>query len=228
MTYNEVKQRIYDLLDMPLEEAKRLGYTDKIPRALNEAFFRIAHSVFPLVREYHLKFETSKLPAKVTMPPDFISFADEQDAYLNGKYFILTKFFGESGIILTGREIENHLQESDECNYIIYYNASYPKLIDGGKNFQKVELSLEPNINEESYSVVKIPAEEDRVTGNQVLNIPDIAANLAPHYVVSQLVNLDDKVRSIAEMNEFETLLSIVSSERHERQREYHSVRGWY
>ena len=98
MTYSEIKQRVFDLLFIPFEEANRLHYTDKIPRIINEALFRIAHSVLPNLREYVIKLTHSKLPARISMPPDFISFADEQNAYLDGMQFCLTQFISDNEI----------------------------------------------------------------------------------------------------------------------------------
>ena len=127
MTYNDIKQRIYDILQMPVEEALRLQYVDKIPRIINEALFRVAHSVLPNLREYTVILSRKVLPAKLSMPPDFISFADEQNAYLNGKQFLLENFVGNDSLILTGEETKNEYphkclpQEYNE--YHIFYNA---------------------------------------------------------------------------------------------------------
>jgi hypothetical protein len=225
MTYNDVVRRVYDILAIPEKEAKRVGYANSIPRALNEAFFRIAHSVLPNLREYTVKISCDKLPARVDMPPDFISFADEQDAYLNGKNFILTNFIGERSVIVTGDEVKT----TDKIyTYTFFYNATYPKIVDEGNNFEvyRFKKDKELEVNQEAF--VKEFWPTDNSQENACYDIPDVAGNLAPHYVVSQVLTLDDKVRSITELNQFETLLAAVDTHRNERQRQYHSVRGWY
>lgn len=237
MTYEHIKQRVYDQLCMPEQEVNRLGYASKIPRLLNEALFRIAHSILPNLREYVVKINHDKLPAKVTMPPDFISFADEQAAYLNGQPFTLTKFVGISGIILDGNETQtmSHLSHFETCErcmpdelrvpksnileYHIFYNAEYPRILDKATSYIKVDLTSD-KVDADNYSTVELPVNS--------FDIPDIAAMAIPHYIAGQLLVLDDKVRSIEEMNEFETLISVTSTYRHERTREYHSSKGWY
>lgn len=217
MTYGHIKQRVYDQLCMPEQEVNRLGYASKIPRLLNEALFRIAHSILPNLREYVVKINHDKLPAKVTMPPDFISFADEQAAYLNGQPFTLTKFVGISGIILDGNETQ--MNTSSVLEYHIFYNAEYPRILDKATSYTKVELTND-KVDADNYNTVELPIAS--------FDIPDIAAMAIPHYIAGQLLVLDDKVRSIEEMNEFETLISVTSTYRHERTREYHSSKGWY
>jgi hypothetical protein len=217
MTYGHIKQRVYDQLCMPEQEVNRLGYASKIPRLLNEALFRIAHSILPNLREYVVKINHDKLPAKVTMPPDFISFADEQAAYLNGQPFTLTKFVGISGIILDGNETQ--MNTSGVLEYHIFYNAEYPRILDKATSYTKVELTND-KVDADNYNTVELPIAS--------FDIPDIAAMAIPHYIAGQLLVLDDKVRSIEEMNEFETLISVTSTYRHERTREYHSSKGWY
>ena len=237
MTYENIKQRVYDQLCMPPGEVERLGYASKIPRLLNEALFRIAHSILPNLREYVVKFTPNVLPVRVTMPPDFISFADEQAAYLNGEPFTLTKFVGASSIILDGNEIQtmSHLSHFETCErcmpdelrvpksnileYHIFYNAEYPRIKDDAKTFTKIELT-DDKIDADNHSDIVLAVND--------YDIPDIAAMAIPHYIVGQLLVLDDKVRSTEEMNEFETLISVASTYRHERTREYHSSKGWY
>lgn len=223
MTYNDIKQRVYDLLDMPVSEALALGYSKKICRIFNEATFRIAHSLLPNLRAYEFHITADKFPIEVTMPPDFISFAHEQNAYVNGKNFVLTRFAGKSGIILTGEEggITDQVRK-----YIIYYNAVYPEIIDGGLLYKYYK--LEPVENADSYSVVTEPTETMHNDTDVSMQWPDIIGHLVPHYIVSQLLSRDDKVRSIEELNIFERLLATVNVDRNERQRTYHSVRGWY
>lgn len=237
MTYSEIKQRVFDLLFIPFEEANRLHYTDKIPRIINEALFRIAHSVLPNLREYVIKLTHSKLPARISMPPDFISFADEQNAYLDGMQFCLTQFISDNEIILTGHEIDDlvyrpgRLFKPDKIHeYHIFYNANYPRIASSGIDFSVVTFATGEDIpvDADNYTIVSVPAEASRVTGGEVYNIPDIVAELVPHYVVGQLLVLDDKVRSIEEMNEFENLLATINVHRNERPREYHSSKGWY
>lgn len=218
MTYENIKQRVYDQLCMPPGEVERLGYASKIPRLLNEALFRIAHSILPNLREYVVKINYDKLPAKVTMPPDFISFADEQAAYLNGEPFTLTKFVGASSIILDGNETQN-IQRYTQFEYHIFYNAEYPRIKDDAKTFTKIELT-DDKIDADNYNTVELSIAS--------FDIPDIAGMAIPHYIAGQLLVLDDKVRSTEEMNEFETLISVASTYRHERTREYHSSKGWY
>lgn len=227
MTYNDIKQRVYDLLWPVTEaEARRIGYSDKIHRAFNEATFRIAHSILPNVKLYKFKLSRDKLPAQVSMPPDFISFCDEQNAYLNGHNFILTKFVGYNSIIVTGSELPDITD--DELEYRVYYNASYPEVIDGGANFRIIDISDMPELNTDNYSYKTIPTEVIHNQTQDSYSLPDIVGHLVPHYIVGQLLSTDDKVRSIEEMNTFETLLATVNVDRNERQREYHSVRGWY
>lgn len=235
MTYNDIKQRIYDILQMPVEEALRLQYVDKIPRIINEALFRVAHSVLPNLREYTVILSRKILPAKLSMPPDFISFADEQNAYLNGKQFLLENFVGNDSLILTGEETKNEYphkclpQEYNE--YHIFYNALYPKLIDGGVYFEIVDIANEHDgipIDKDNYQIKKVYSEAPRTGDMESYEIPDLAAMLVPHYVAGQLLVLDDKVRSIEEMNEFETLLATINTTRKERPRSYHSSKGWY
>lgn len=236
MTYQDIKQRVYDLLFMPVEEANRLHYTDKIPRILNEALFRIAHSVLPNLREYIIKLTHSKLPARISMPPDFIAFADEQNAYLDGTQFCLTQFIGTNEVILTGHEIDNLVVSDIEVTndtvheYHIFYNANYPRISGSGTEFSVVTFATGEDIpvDADNYTIETVPSEASRVTGGNVYNIPDIVAELVPHYIAGQLLVLDDKVRSIEEMNEFENLLATINVHRNERPREYHSSKGWY
>lgn len=218
MTYNDIKQRVYDLLDMPISEAVRAGYSSKLHRVFNEATFRIAHSVLPNLREYIIIINSDKLPAKITMPPDFISFADEQNAYLNGKNFILTDFVGYNGLLLKG-------DGSDVCTYKIYYNALYPEIIEGGNKYNIVKFVQ--TIDADGYIIETKPTETSH-NADESFDWPQIVGQLAPHYIVGQLLMRDDKVRAIEEMNAFETLLASVSVDRNERQREYHSSKGWY
>jgi hypothetical protein len=218
MTYESIKQRVIDILGMPITEITRLEYATKIPRIFNEATFRIAHSILPNLREYTITLTADKLPARVTMPPDFISFADEQSAWLNGMPFILTQFIGSNGIILTGAEIAGYKFE-DALTYKIFYNAVYPKVSDTEKTFDKVTLTTDI-VNADNYHVEAIPAQD--------IEIPDIIGMAIPHYIAGQLLAVDDKVRSTEELNEFEILISTTSTYRHERTKEYHSVKGWY
>jgi hypothetical protein len=234
MTYNDVVRRVYDILAIPEKEAKRVGYANAIPRALNEAMFRIAHSVLPNLREYTVKLTRDKLPARVEMPPDFISFADEQDAYLNGKNFIITNFIGSHGIIVSGDEVNpggsilRQPLDSGTCEYTFFYNALYPRIVDDGNNFEIYKFNTGSDIEENQDNYTKELWPTDNSQENAIYDIPDIVGSIAPHYVVSQILTLDDKVRSITELNQFETLLAAVDTHRNERQRQYHSVRGWY
>lgn len=241
MTYEDIKQRVFDILGYDTDECNRLGYTSKIPRILNECLFRIANSIWPYLREYKLKFSADKLPARITMPPDFLSFADEQDAYLNGKNFILTNFIGDDGIILNGDETKDFgvSYEFNACNlhtdcenkvlreldYTIFYNAHYPTIIDGGINYQAV-LFDEPSLNKENWVVKSIPLKGG--DGYMPFKIPQHIAHAVPHYIAGQLLAADDKTRSVIELNEFENMLAQIDLGRHERQREYRSSRGWY
>ena len=230
MTYNDIKQRVYDILNMSIEEAKRLGYSDKIPRIINEALFRIANSISPYIREYIFKISKINLPAKVTMPPDFISFFDDQNAYLNGNNFILTKFVGGNGIIVDGKEIDNVLIDSDVAEYTIFYNAHYPKIIKGGKFYSLISFHFNDDIplDADNYFLEEQSTESSRLSSDTSYEISDVIAPLLPHYVVGQLLAQDDKVRSLQEINEFEILLATINVDRRERQREYRSSRGWY
>lgn len=234
MTYSDIKQRVYDVLDMPVNEIIRAGYSKKIHRIFNEATFRIAHSIVPNLREYKFSLTLDKLPAKVTMPPDFISFADEQDAYNNGKNFVITNFIDKNGIILTGKEgganareykyLEDGIEKTSlKYDYTIYYNALYPEVINGGLNYRLYKFI--DSVNSDGYEVVSVPTEDAQ---ELVYEWPSLIGQLVPHYIASQLLANDDRTRSIVEMNNFETLLAAVNVDRNERQREYRSVRGWY
>lgn len=225
MTYNDIKQRVYDLLWPVTEaEARRIGYSDKIHRIFNEATFRVAHAILPNIRAYKIKLSADKLPAQVSMPPDFISFCDEQNAYVNGKNFILTKFVGYNSVILGGE----YQGLGNELEYHIYYNATYPEVTDGGKNFKMLTISDSPALNEDNFEYIKVPTEIIHNQTKDSYQLPDIIGHIIPHFIVSQLLSVDDKVRSIEELNAFETLMATVNVDRNERQREYHSVRGWY
>lgn len=217
MTYNDIKERVYDIIDIPVAEMVRVGYTKKLHRSFNEATFRIAHSALPNLREYTVILSADKLPAKIVMPPDFISFADEQNAYLNGRNFILTEFTDRNAVILTGKETET---TAAQYEYKLYYNATYPAIVDGGQNYELVEFVNA--VNADGYRVTRTPVESNGYVW------PQIIGQLVPHYIASQLLSNDDKVRSITEMNNFEVLLASVNVDRNERQREYRSVRGWY
>lgn len=224
MTYNDIKQRVYDLLwPITESEARRIGYSDKIHRIFNEATFRIAHSILPNIKKYTIKLSRDHLPAQVSMPPDFISFCDEQNAYANGQNFVLTNFVGYNSIIFNGSELDSIAEDSD-ITYTVYYNAIYPQVTNGGTAFKFIDTSGEPELDAENFKYTEIPI--NAVGDNYEL--PQIVGQLIPHYIVSQLLSVDDKVRSIEELNAFETLLATVNVDRNERQREYHSVRGWY
>lgn len=217
MTYNQIKQRVIDILGMPIEELSRLEYTKRIPRIFNEAMFRIAHSILPNLREYTVILDRDKLPARVDLPPDFISFADEQNAWLNGKPFTLTQFIGDKGIVLTGNEIVDNLD--DKLVYKIFYNAVYAQINDAESLFKQIVLT-DDKLNADNYI-------SSDVSANSV-DIPDIVGMAVPHYIAGQLLVLDDKVRSTEELNEFEILISVINTYRHERTKEYHSAKGWY
>ena len=226
MTYTDIKQRVYDLLWPITEaEARRVGYSDKIHRIFNEATFRIAHAILPNIQLYKVKLSRDKLPAKVSMPPDFISFCEEQNAYVNGHNFVLTKFVGHDSIILDGNEAEDF---SNELEYHIYYNALYPQVINGGMSFRLISISDCPKINADNFQYIEIPTIKSNNDSELSYELPEIVGHLIPHYIVGQLLSLDDKIRSTEELNAFETLLATVNVDRNERQREYHSVRGWY
>lgn len=224
MTYNDIKQRVYDILDMPMPEILRVGYTSKIHRIFNEATFRIAHSVLPNLREYRITISVDKLPAKLIMPPDFISFADEQNAYVNGKNFVLTEFIDRNAVILSGDE--GGVDSSDIRTYTLYYNALYPEIIDGGKKYRFVHFI--DTIDADGYEICTEPTEVMHNDDDTSYDWPQIIGQLVPHYIAGQLLANDDKTRSITELNSFETLLATVNVDRNERQRTYRSVRGWY
>ena len=244
MTYSEIKQRVFDILQFSTEEATRMGYTERIPRSVNEALFRIANAVMPYTREYKFRLSATSLVghrATITMPPDFMSFADEQDAYirtykqtgdtseeLTDDYFIVTKFTSYNKIILNGREVDGSFPECDFIEYSIFYNAYYPRLIEGGKYYDFIDLDGTPAIDKDNWSHVKVPVIEGRTIDDVSFELPTNIGDLIPHYVVGQLLTLDDKVRSITEMNEFETMLAQLNVSRNERQREYRSSKGWY
>lgn len=237
MTYSDIKQRVYDILDMPVTEAIRAGHASKIHRSFNEATFRIAHSIMPNLRAYKFSLTADKLPAKVSMPPDFISFAEEQNAYVNGRNFIVTDFIDKSSLILTSKEApcsgyeytytENGVEKRTlRYDYTVYYNALYPEIVDGGQNYKIYQFT--DAVNDDAYTVVKEPVEVIHNDKDTSMEWSQIIGHLVPHYIVSQLLANDDKTRSITEMNNFETLLATVNVDRNERQREYRSVRGWY
>ena len=223
MTYNDIKQRVYDIIDMPIVELNRIGYTKKIHRIFNEAAFRIAHSIMPNLREYEFTVSADKFPIKVTMPPDFISFADEQNAYADGKNFILTDFIDRNGLILTGKE---GVATNKEHTYKVYYNALYPEIVKGGLEYKMYKFIK--TVDNDGYELVHEPTEIIHNDLDSSYDWPQIIGQLVPHYIVAQLLANDDKVRSITEMNNFETLLATVNVDRNERQRQYHSARGWY
>lgn len=238
MNYNDIKQRVYDILDMPVQEAVRMGYASRIHRIFNEATFTIAHSLLPNLRQYKISVTEDKLPVRIDMPPDFISFANEQDAYVNGKNFILIDFIDTNGLILSGKECGNigiPYTYTDDAgkeiktklfNYTVYYNALYPEIVDGGKKYQMYKFV--DTVNAEGYEVSLEPTEVIHNNSDTSFQWPKIIGHLVPHYIVGQLLARDDKVRSIEELNLFETLSAKVNVERNERQREYRSVRGWY
>lgn len=218
MTYSQIKQRTYDILDMPIEEITRLKYATKIPRLYNEAAFRIAQSILPNLREYTVKLSLDKLPARVGMPPDFISFADEQDAYLDGYPFTLNQFIGTDQIILSGKEISGYKPDG-VAEYQIFYNALYPSINDAETEFTIIKLGS-AHVNADNYE-----------SDTRLVKDYDIPAKIGvaiPYYIAGQLLSRDDKVRSIECLNEFETLISVISTYRHERTKEYHSSKGWY
>ena len=217
MTYAQIKQRTYDILDMPVEEITRLKYAAKIPRIYNEAAFRIAQSILPNLREYTVKISLSKLPARVSMPPDFISFADEQDAYLDGYPFTLNQFIGDNEVILSGKEIPDY-KPQDVVEYQIFYNAVYPNINDSETEFTIVTLTN--GIDVDNFRVDTRPVKD--------YDIPAKIGVAIPYYIAGQLLARDDKVRSIECLNEFETLISVISTYRHERTKEYRSSKGWY
>lgn len=228
MTYEYLTQRVYDILDMPVQEAKRLGYSEKIYREVNEALFTIAHTISPFIREYKIRIEKNLLPAKVTMPTDFISFFDDQNCYLDGKNFILVDFIGRDGVILSGKEVTSYCPK-DILTYSFYYNALYPKLVDGGQYYELIDINLvEPVLNDKNYSLTKVPVQTNQITDETHFDIPDLIANCVPHFVVAQLLAQDDKIRAATEMNSFEILMARINVEQNERQREYRSSKGWY
>jgi hypothetical protein len=149
------------------------------------------------------------------MPSDFIAFSNEQDAFVNGENFILTRFSGSNAIILTGTEIFD-LPKSLE--YKIYYSAQYPRISGSASGGTFTEILLNDNGTWQTSNPKSILE----------YNIPDNVADLLPHYIAGQLLVLDDKVRSITELNTFEMMLAQLDINRNEHQREYHSSRGWY
>lgn len=214
MIYSEIRQRVYDILMLPPSEVSRMGYEEKIPRIINECLLRIANSVTPNLREFNISLSANDFSSgnyRLNMPPDFISFALEQDAYLNNDYFVLSRFVGSNGLLLTGKE---NNRANSVFKYTIFYNAFYPKI--SGNQIKTVEfIPSKPWYKEVSKSI-------------EEFNLSDNIGNLIPHFVVGQLLAQDDKVRSIAELNEFDIQLATLDVSRNERQREYHSSRGWY
>lgn len=225
MTYNEIKQRVIDILGFDTEEMTRLNYTPKIPRILNECLFRIANSILPNLREYRFVLTPDIMPARIIMPPDFLSFANEQDAYLNGKNFVLTNFIGNDSVVLYGNEVPNI---DGNLEYTIFYNAYYPKVIDGGMNYKCIVLADELQPNTDGWKEETVSLLGDTLKNIPPFDLPMHISDLIPHYIAGQLLSLDDKVRSITELNEFENMLAQIDTNRNERQREYHSTRGWY
>ena len=225
MNYDEIKQRVMDITSFDSNEMMRLGYTSKIPRIINECLFRIANGILPNLREYKIKLSTDVLPARIVMPPDFLSFANEQDAYLNGKNFVLTNFIGNDSIIVYGNEVPT---TDTTLEYTIFYNAYYPKLIAGGSQYECVIFPDELQINSDGWSKKTVSVLGDALTNTPAFELPQHISDLIPHYVAGQLLALDDKVRSITELNEFEVMLAQIDNTRNERQRDYQSVRGWY
>jgi hypothetical protein len=216
MTYTEIKQRIQDLLNLPVDEMLAMGYSAKIPRVVNECLQRIVNTAATNLRELTFTLSSDDFMAgkyRLTMPPDFMSFASEQDAYLNGDYFVLTKFIGSNSILLTGDETHKY---SNAFEYTIFYNAFYPVISPDGKTFTHVQLiDSAPYFTTATESIDKF-------------EVPDNVGTIIPHFVAGQLLASDDMVRSTTELNEFDIQLSNLDTSRNERQREYHSSRGWY
>lgn len=217
MKYIDLKLRVLDILCYNETEAERLGYMSKIPRILNEGLFRIANSLATNLREFTITLKKSQLPAKVEMPPDFIAFSNEQDAFVNSENFILTRFSGKNSIILTGTEV---FDLPETLTYIIYYSAQYPRI--SGSSSGDAETFTEVLLNNDGTWNIS-----NEKSISQYI-IPDNIADLLPHYIVGQLLTLDDKVRSVTELNMFEVMLAQLDTDRNEHQREYHSSRGWY
>ena len=216
MTYTEIKQRVQDLVNLPVDEMLAMGYTAKIPRTINECLQRIVNSLATNLRELTIKISSADFvngKYRLTMPPDFMSFALEQDAYLNGDYFVLTKFIGSDSILLTGDETH---KRADSFEYTIFYNAFYPTISSDGKTFTNIQLaSTKPYYTKVVETIDKF-------------EVPDNIGTIIPHFVAGQLLASDDVVRSTTELNEFDIQLSSLDTSRNERQREYHSARGWY
>lgn len=218
MKYNDIKQRVYDILDLPQQEIVRLQYSTKIPRIFNEGLVRLAHSILPNVREYTIRVSVDKLPARVSMPPDFISFADEQDAYLDGIPFTLTQFIGGSSITVNGTEVPGY-RPTEIAEYHIFYNALYPVITDDEKSVEQIVFTSA--VDADAY------LSDQKIESNSA-DWPVIIGTALPHYIAGQLLSRDDKVRSTECLNEFEILISTFDTNRHERTKEYRSSKGWY
>lgn len=234
MTYSQLRQQTLDKLYLTLDEAQDMDYLEKIPRAFNEALNRIANSLNCYTKK--IKFNVAKqilydninTGLILKMPPDFISFDQINNSYLDGQLFVVDNYESYNQLRLYGNEVPGYNifeSEGDTVTYEIYYNAFYPQILSDAR-FPKIRIiEFKTDINmfesdETTWKVKDLPADE--------YDFDNRIAYLLPYYAASICLGQDDRALSAQYRNEFEMYLAQVDVTNYQRPREYRSVKGLY
>ena len=124
--WSEIKQATLDKLFLTIDEADDQGYLSKFRYLANEGLNIIANGVKPQIKAF--SFEVVEDDGKelgenqyvlknvITMPDDFLSFADMMCYHNNEPY--------DDVVYLSDRDVV----VGELGNYVIYYNATWPNI----------------------------------------------------------------------------------------------------
>lgn len=120
--WSEIKQATLDKLFMSEEEARQQEYLSKFKGFANECLNSIANGVKPRIKAFKFEIVEDSMPTAelkyhvadvITMPDDFLSFADMIMYHDNEPYDDL--------VYLSDRDVA----VGEIGNYVIYYNATW-------------------------------------------------------------------------------------------------------
>lgn len=227
MKYNDLRQQTFDKLMITYQEAMNLDYLAKINGAFNEALRLIAQTLSCNSKEYKFKVTAPDLKRELIldMPPDFISFSEIDDSYIDNQPFIIDNFYGHNRMILTGNEAIGHTPRG-LVEYRIFYNAFYPQIAVGIGNAYARQVvtdcnnTLTPSEHNNGWDIQDIPLTEYEF---------DVRiADLLPLFAASKCLIQDDRGLSIHYLNEFHLTMSQIDVSGYKRPRVYRSTKGLY
>ena len=194
--WSEIKAATLNKLFLEESEAQEQGYLSKFQYLANECLNIIANGVKPRLATYTVT--TTENMQSVTMPDDFLSFADVKNYYyeVNDENEVLNVIPDVDIIYVTDKEIILPMKGK----YNIYYNALWNEITD----------------------------DDVRNDKNNVLNIDASVLNCVPSYIASQLLSQDDPQRSTILKNEFELMLSRLDTNVMYQEKHFTSPGGWY